>query len=108
MLSTHRNPAFEQSLQTLCGEIAGRSPVAGACECGESVYSARPESHDLLLIIEDYTEGLRYHTRRIDAQPVTVLAADKSLVELDARKGAMGEFIVERLLTPFRPLLNTD
>jgi len=108
MLSRHRNLAVEQSLQTLCGEIAGRSSVAGACECGEGVYSARPESPDLLLIVEDYTDGLRYHTRRIDAQLVTVLAADKSLVELDARKGAMGEFIVERLLTPFRPLRNPD
>jgi len=108
MLPKQRKPAVEESLGTLCSEIAGRSPVAAVCECGESVYSARPEGHDLLLIMEDYAGGLRYHTRRVNATPVTILAADRSLVELDAQKGAMGEFIVERLLTPYRPLRNEN
>ena len=108
MLSRQRAPAIDESLQALCVEIAGRSGVAAVCECGESVYSPRPEGHDLLLIMENYPGGLRYHTRRVGATPVTILAADRSLVDLDAHKGAMGEFIVERLLTPYRPLLNED
>lgn len=108
MLSRQRTPAVEESLQALCAEIAGRSGVAAVCECGESVYSPRPEGHDLLLIMENYPGGLRYHTRRVDATPVTILAVDRSLVDLDAQKGAMGEFIVERLLTPYRPLQNED
>jgi len=106
--SEDRNPTIDESLRTLCGEVARGSVVAAACQCGESLYSARPRGYDLLLVIEDYIDGLRYHTRKVNAEPVTILAADKSLVDLDVRKGAMGEFIVERLLTPYRTLLNRE
>ena len=99
---------LDQSLKQLCTEVAGEGAVAAACECGESVYASRSEGYTLLLVLEDYTDGLRYHTRRVNGQRATMLAADKSLVELDAQRGAMGEFIVERLLTPYRPLRNAD
>jgi tRNA A-37 threonylcarbamoyl transferase component Bud32 len=102
------NRTKEQRLQQLSMEIAGSREVAAACECGEGVYSARPKSHEVLLIIEEYPDGLRYHNRRMNDHPVTILAADRSLVELDARKGTMGEFIVERLLTPYRSFQNQE
>lgn len=103
-----RPSAVEESLHALCMEMAGRSPVAAICECGEGVYSARSMGRSVLLVMDEYADGLRYHMRRVKNHPVTVLAADKSLVKLDAEKGAMGEFIVERLLTPYRPLLNEE
>lgn len=108
MPSKEREATIEQSLLKLGMEVAGRSQVAAACECGESVYSARPQGYGLLVVIEDYADGLRYHTRAINSDRATILAADKSLLDLDARKGAMGEFIVERLLTPYRPLQNGE
>jgi len=89
-------------------EVAGKREVAAACECGEAVYSARPESYDILVIMEEYPDGLRYHSRRMNDRPVKILAADRSLVNLDAQKGAMGEFIVEHVLTPYRPFGNPD
>ena len=107
-MSQKQDNAINRSLQELCWELAGKDRVFAACECGESVYSARPEGFGLLVIIEDYGEGLRYHTRKVNGRSVTALAADRSLVDLDARKGAMGEFIVERLLTPYRVLRNGD
>jgi len=108
MSSSEERTAVERSLDALCAEVAGGGRVAAACECGESVYSPKSERRDVLVIIEDYPQGLRYHSRRWKRQPVTVLTADKSLVDLDVRKGAMGEFIVERLLTPYRPIQNED
>jgi tRNA A-37 threonylcarbamoyl transferase component Bud32 len=104
--STHQ--LHERSLQEFCVDVAGRREVAAACECGEGVYSPRPEGYDVLVIMQDYPDGLRYHTRRMNEHPVMILAADKSLVNLDAQKGAMGEFIVERLLTPYRPFQNAE
>ncbi len=98
----------ERSALTLLYEIASGSEIAAACECGECVYSPKPSGYDLLLMIDDYADGLRYHTRRLNGRHVTILAADRSLVELDARKGAMGEFILERLLTPYLTLVNGD
>ncbi len=82
--------------------------MSAACECGEGAYSARPRDYGLFVILEDYKDGLRYHARKVNGLPATVLAADRSLVDLDAHKGAMGEFIVERLLTPYRTLENAD
>lgn len=108
MVSKRDDSAVEQSLRTLCAEVAGRSQVDAACECGESVYSTDSGGHDLLLVIDDYVDSLRYHTRKLNDNRVRILAADKSLVELDARKGAMGEFIVERLLTPYHSIQNGE
>ena len=107
-MSVDTNEADGRSLQGFCMDIAGRREVAAACECGESVYSPRPEGCDVLVVVEDYADGLRYHTRRMNGCPVMILAADKSLVLLDAKKGAMGEFIVERLLTPYRAFQNPE
>jgi len=107
-MSSEDNRMQERVLKRLSIEIAGTRDVAAGCECGDGAYSARPEGQGVLLIIEDYPEGLRYHARRMNDRPVMILAADKSLVELDVRKGAMGEFIVERLLTPYRPFLNPE
>jgi len=108
MPSSEESTATEQLLRGLCTEVAGGGRVTAACECGESVYSLRSQGRDLLVIMEDYAQGLRYHSRRLKGRPVTILAADKSLVDLDVRKGAMGEFIVERLLTPYRPVQNGE
>jgi tRNA A-37 threonylcarbamoyl transferase component Bud32 len=107
-MSTDTNQGRLKTLQEVCQDIAGRREVAAACEFGGSVYSAKAQSHDVLLVMEDYSDGLRYHVRRLNGRSVMILAADKSLVDLDARKGAMGEFIVERLLTPYRPLQNAE
>lgn len=104
MSSVAGNASVEHSLWTLCAEIAAKNGIAAVCECGRSVYSPSHVGYDLLVVIEDYPEGLRYHTRKIHGRPVTMLAADKSLVELDAHNGAMGEFIIERLLTPYNPI----
>jgi tRNA A-37 threonylcarbamoyl transferase component Bud32 len=107
-MSTDANQAQVRSLQDLCLDVAGRKEIAAACEFGGSIYSSRARGHDILLVMEDYSDGLRYHARRLSGRPVMILAADRSLVDLDARKGAMGEFIIERLLTPYSPLQNAE
>jgi tRNA A-37 threonylcarbamoyl transferase component Bud32 len=107
-MSTDANQAQVRSLQELCLDVAGRREVAAACEFGGGVYSTRAHGYDILVVMENYSDGLRYHTRRLTGRPVMILTADKSLVDLDARKGAMGEFIVERLLMPYRPLQNAE
>ncbi|MGA2238477.1 MAG: hypothetical protein ABSG74_04625 [Candidatus Bathyarchaeia archaeon] len=107
-MSTDADQAQVRSLRELCLDVAGRRGVAAACEFGGSVYSARAQGYDVLMVMEDYADGLRYHTRRLNGHQVMILAADRSLVDLDARKGAMGEFIVERLLTPYRSLQNAE
>ncbi len=108
MSSATGNGSTAHPLLALCAEIAGKNAIAAACECGRSVYSRSHGEYDLLVVIDDYPEGLRYHTRKANDQPATILATDKSLIELDARSGAMGEFIIERLLTPYNPLHNEE
>jgi tRNA A-37 threonylcarbamoyl transferase component Bud32 len=108
IMSTDADQAQVSSLRELCLDVAGKREVAAACEFGESVYSIRAQGREVLVVVEDYADGLRYHARRLNGRPVMILAADRSLVDLDARKGAMGEFIVERLLTPYRPLQNAE
>jgi tRNA A-37 threonylcarbamoyl transferase component Bud32 len=107
-MSLETSRTDEETLQQFSMEVAGKREVAATCECGEAVYSARPENYDILVIMEEYPDGLRYHTRRMNDRTVKILAADRSLVNLDAQKGTMGEFIVERILTPYRPLRNPE
>ena len=99
-----------EKIKATCQEIASTCHIVSACLYGSRVCGyARPESdYDVLLVLENYFEGLRYHFRKVDAAYVTILAVDKELFELDAKKGGLGEFLADRLLFPYVPILSPD
>lgn len=58
IMSTDADQAQVSSLRELCLDVAGKREVAAACEFGESVYSIRAQGREVLVVVEDYADGL--------------------------------------------------
>lgn len=73
-----------------------------------SGYARKDSDYDILLVLQDYAERVRYHYRMEDDLQLAVLAVDKEAIEQDAEKGALGDFVAGRLLPPYLPLRNPE
>ncbi|MGD0178157.1 MAG: hypothetical protein ABSC50_15175, partial [Candidatus Bathyarchaeia archaeon] len=91
-------------------ELAPASQRVAICEYGPSVY-ARPGSYkgqDVMVVCENYANGLRAHLRVIEGHEIRFLIADRDLLESDIKRGTLGDFITEKFLYPHRPLANSE
>jgi tRNA A-37 threonylcarbamoyl transferase component Bud32 len=89
-------------------EVAPSKQRLTVCAYGPAVF-ARPGSYagyDILVICEEYTAGLRAHRRFLGSSELRILIAERKLVESDIRKGALGDFLTEIFLYPYRPIQN--
>jgi tRNA A-37 threonylcarbamoyl transferase component Bud32 len=73
-----------------------------------SGYARDDSDYDVLLILRDYSKGIKYFYETIDEKLFSVLTVDNNALELDAKKGNFGDFIASRLLSPYSPLSNAD
>lgn len=89
-------------------DLAPSSQRLAVCAYGPSVY-AKPGSfpgRDILVICEEYANGLRAHRRIADGSEIRFLIAERNLIESDIQKGTMGDFLTEIFLYPFQPIAN--
>ena len=91
----------------LCEEISRTDQIVGACLCGSRVcgYARDDSDYDALLVLKNYPDGVRYQYKRFENVYLALLVVDRELFELDVTKGALGEFVAGRLLSPYKPLL---
>jgi len=90
------------------GELAPSATKIAVCQYGPSVY-AKPGSFrevDVLVICDGYGEGLRAHLRMLDDREIRFLIAERNLIESDVKNGALGDFLTEKLLYPYRSIEN--
>lgn len=95
---------------TSCKDIAKSHNLISIGAYGSRVggYAREDSDYDVILVLEDFDEFVRYYYRQIDGIQFAVLAVDKKALEMDARKGALGDFVAGRLLSPYLPLLNPE
>lgn len=94
----------------LCEEIAKGHRIVAACLYGSRVcgYAREDSDYDVLLVLEDYPDGVRYHYRKMDGAYASLLVVDRGLLEMDVREGGLGEFVAGRLIAPYTPISNMD
>ena len=91
-------------------ELAPSSERVAVCQYGPAVY-ATPGScqgQDILVVCEDYSNGLRAHLKVINGHEIRFLIADRNLMESDVLKGILGDSLTEKFLYPNRPLANEE
>ena len=89
-------------------ELAPSKQRVALCAYGPAFF-AKPgsyEGYDVLAICEEYPNGLRAHRRWLGNNELRILMAERKLVESDVRKGALGDFLTEIFLYPYRPIAN--
>jgi len=91
-------------------ELAPSSKKIAVCLYGPCVY-APPGTYrgfDVLVVCDDYPHGLRAHRKIEGKDEVRYLMVDRPLIESDVDKGAVGDFLTERLLYPYRSATNYE
>lgn len=94
----------------LCQRIAGKEEVEAICMYGSRVggYARKDSDYDVLLILTHFKNGVRYFYRTINEKQYAILTVDKKAIEMDAETGNFGDFIAGRLISPYRPILNSE
>jgi len=90
----------------LCRNIMESPAVTSACIYGSRVcgYARRDSDYDVLLILSDYSEGVRYYYPSTEKVHIACLLVDEELFGMDVSQGSLGEFVAGRLLSPYIPL----
>ena len=93
-----------------CSRVAGKNHIEAICLYGSRVsgYSREDSDYDVLLILSEYANGVKYSYEKVDDNQLALLIVDKKALELDAEKGSFGDFIAGRLISPYTPILNTE
>lgn len=100
---------FEEILETskrLCqsNQISALC-LYGSRQCG---YSREDSDYDVLAILENYDNGVRYQYEPFRNVYLALLKVDRELFELDVSKSVLGEFVAGRLLSPYLPLIEGE
>jgi tRNA A-37 threonylcarbamoyl transferase component Bud32/predicted nucleotidyltransferase len=99
-----------ETIISVCKGIAkGREIVAIALYGSRAAGYARKDSdHDILLVVRDYPDDVRYHYVRTKEGQLAVLAVYQRALEEDVEKGVFGDFVAGRLLAPHEAIVNND
>ncbi|MEM2122967.1 MAG: nucleotidyltransferase domain-containing protein [Candidatus Bathyarchaeia archaeon] len=95
------------SLIKKCREVHDGQTVA-ACLHGSRAggYHRENSDFDVLMILREYPEGIRYNYIPFLNVHVALLLVDEDLFKLDVTRGGLGEFVAGRILTPYIPLMS--
>lgn len=93
-----------------CKKIAQKPCIKAICLYGSRVsgYARQDSDYDVLLILEDYADEIRYFYKTIDEKQLAILAVNNKALERDINKGSFGDFVAGRLFSPYIPLLNAE
>jgi len=102
-------PLQEEIIAT-CKEVADTSEIValtlyGSRACG---YARDDSDYDILLILNEYSKGVKYNYLTNDQLQLAILTVDQQILELDVEQGTLGDFVSGRFLTPLIPILNQD
>ncbi len=101
---------FIREVLLVCDEISRERAVLAVLVYGSRAagYARKDSDYDILLVVRDYSEKVRYYYRNIKNAQLAVLAVDQKALEADVSRGALGDFVAGRLLSPFIPLKGED
>jgi len=99
-----------ETILSKCHEIAKDREIVAAALYGSRVggYARKDSDYDILLVIRDYPEDVRYHYVTTEDGQLAILAVDQDALEKDVEKGVFGDFVAGRLLTPHVAILNEE
>jgi tRNA A-37 threonylcarbamoyl transferase component Bud32 len=96
-----------EKLLNRCKQIAGSREIAGACLVGARAggYGNEKSGIYVLLVIKNYPSRLMVYPRLLEGLNVFFLVVDCGLFETDVEQGIIGEFVAEKIMLPYTPLI---
>jgi tRNA A-37 threonylcarbamoyl transferase component Bud32/predicted nucleotidyltransferase len=98
---------FTQTALEASRSIFKEDDILCLCIYGSQLsgYSSKGSDLDVLCVVKDFKEDIKYYYLRNFEPTVSVLAVDENAMRSDVTNGSLGEFVAGRLLTPFYPIV---
>jgi len=108
MIMQFKNENLNENVLNICKHIAGSREMVAACFYGPQVCGYADEKSDVnvLLVIDNYRSILKCFLKPLNEVRAFILAVDKGSFERDVKQGWLGEFVANKLIIPYQPLLN--
>jgi len=105
MISRLTRSERDSLLEVAQGTVRGKATAVAAYGSKVAGYSRADSDYDLIVVTKKFNGGIGY---RYLTSPVvaSALIVEEDLLERDARKAFLGEFVSGRLLNAYEPLLN--
>lgn len=86
----------------------GSCQIFAACLCNDYTSASAPSktAAQILLVIEDFQPRLMNYAKTLGTRSLSVLAVDKWVFEKDVDRGLLGEALADRLIFPYKTLVN--
>jgi len=110
MMNHFLNESLKENVFDLCKRIAGSRQIVAACFYGPWVcgYADEKSDVDVLLILEGFPRVLNTHFKSTDGVNALILTVDRRAFERDVEQGWLGEFVAEKVMVPYEPLINGE
>ncbi len=112
MTSLLKDKNLEDDLLDACTRIAAshNAYMVAVCLYGAQVcgYSQEKANVDALLVLRRFRLGLSSYKKKLDDVEALILTVDSGTFEKDVKQGWLGEFVTDKILTPYEPVHNKD
>jgi len=104
------HPQQQEQILNLCRHITRTREIVSACVFGAraSGYGTEKSDIDVLLIVKNYPSRLMVYPKMLNDVNVFFFVVDSGLFEADIQQGIIGEFVAEKIMLPYKPLINPD
>jgi len=94
----------------LCYAIAGHRRIVAACLYGPSAsgYADEKSSLNFMLVLSGYRPIVKTYRKLFNQKDAFILTVDQRAFQRDVEKGWLGEFVADKLLVPYEPLINEE
>ncbi|MGQ9564946.1 MAG: lipopolysaccharide kinase InaA family protein [Candidatus Bathyarchaeales archaeon] len=104
------NPQQQEQILNLCRQITRNREIVSACVFGARAngYGTEKSDVNVLLIVRNYPSRLMVYPKMLNAVNAFFLVVDSGLFEADIQQGIIGEFLAEKIMLPYQPLINPE
>lgn len=106
------NKDLKDALLDACIHVAAshKTGIVAVCLYGPQVcgYAKKEDDVDVLLVLRKIRLGLTSHRKSLQNVDAFILAVDSGAFERDVKQGWLGEFVAEKVLVPYEPLIDRE
>lgn len=93
-----------------CKRIASVQEIVAACLYGSRVcgYADYKSDIEVFLVLNKSPSKIESYLKLLDGSNIFFLVTNRETFERDVNKGGLGEFLAEKIMYPYKPILNEE
>jgi len=97
-----------ETILNVCRQLAGKRKILATCLYGPQVYGYTKQADfiEVLVIVRNFQPRVMVYSKQVNEINAVFLVVDQGIFERDVDQGFLGEFVAEKIMLPYKPILN--